>query len=590
MYTKLFTLLLMVCLMGTLSYTTSNDRTPIKIVVNGDVYRGDTGPLVYGPPVRIPMDNSPRMGTFTYGTDAAVIIGMETSVDLRSQYDLQANGNIKYIYQNPTNPSFLHAVFMVSTDPGPGWDNRNMRYATSTNGGTSWEYIGTVSTTRSGFPTLTVTNDNRAIILGHCTDNGGINRSQLFVDLAPGVGSWSVLDPGTNGNGTLAPIWPEVTIDLTNNKVLWAASQNGVDSAFANVCTSIAAPPGTFVGYKPLLNGETAEGYSPAVGTGKYGVAFNTLQGGASYVESVDGGVTWGAPVPILVWNPADSMGTIRSIDFRYNGAIPQAVIGLANVDPVAGTFVPGLPSKMVFWSPAVNGGIPVTIDSAAGLNGSNPINDVFLSVTRGVIGSGGGSNVYVAYSKARNDTDAAGNNYFDTYFRYSPDNGATWGPKTQLTNLPGQFGVLHDCRYSSISPTNANNEAHILLQADSIAASNVNGAAASWSKAYYIKITPVIGINTISTQVPDGFSLSQNYPNPFNPTTKIKFAVPTAGLVTLKMYDVLGKEVSVLVNKQMSAGTFEYEFNALGLTSGVYFYRLESGNFVDTKKLVLVK
>jgi hypothetical protein len=57
-----------------------------------------------------------------------------------------------------------------------------------------------------------------------------------------------------------------------------------------------------------------------------------------------------------------------------------------------------------------------------------------------------------------------------------------------------------------------------------------------------------------------------------------------------LKMYDVLGKEVSVLVNKQMSAGTFEYEFNALGLTSGVYFYRLESGNFVDTKKLVLVK
>ncbi len=588
MYTKLFTLLLMVCLIGTLNYTNSNEKNkPVRIVANGDAFRGYTGPLVYGPPVNIPRDNSHKLPTFTYGDNLVAITGAEVSVDLRSQYDLQSNGNIKYIYQNPTNPQLMHACFMVSTDPGPGWDNRNVRYAYSTNGGSSWEYIGTVSTTRSGFPTLTVTNDNRAVILAHCTDGGGINRAQLFVDLAPGVGSWSTLDPGTNGNAALAPIWPEVSVDLSNNKILWAASQNGVDSALVDVCTNLTSP-GTFTGYKPIPNCETAEQYSTAVGTGKYGVAFVTLTQGASLIESNDGGVTWGAPQTIYTYNPADSIGLLRSIDLRYNGATPQVVFGLLTTD--AAGFYPGLPSKMVFWSPTVNGGNPVTVDSAGGLTGSNSVNDVFVSVTRGVIGSGGGSNIYVAYSKARSDTDAVGNNYFDMWFRYSADNGATWGPKTQTTNLAGQFSQLNDCRYAAISPSNAGNTAHLITSIDTIAASNVNGAAASWSKCYYVKIAPVIGINTISTEIPKGYDLSQNYPNPFNPTTKIKFALPNAGLVTLKMYDILGKEVSVLINKQMSAGTFEYEFNAIGLTSGVYFYRIESGNFVDTKKLVLVK
>src|SRR5690349_12795770 len=141
MYTKLFTLLLMVCLIGTLNYATSNDRyKSVKIVANGDVLRGDTGPITYGPPAP-PQINMTRIPTSVVSNSVSTVSLSEVSTDARTQYDLQANGNIRYIVQNPSNPNFLHAIFMVSTDPAPGWDNRNARYFTSTNGGTSWEYI-----------------------------------------------------------------------------------------------------------------------------------------------------------------------------------------------------------------------------------------------------------------------------------------------------------------------------------------------------------------------------------------------------------------------------------------------------------------
>ncbi len=98
---------------------------------------------------------------------------------------------------------------------------------------------------------------------------------------------------------------------------------------------------------------------------------------------------------------------------------------------------------------------------------------------------------------------------------------------------------------------------------------------------------------------IPDEFSLSQNYPNPFNPATKIKFVIPSLpvgkaggveGLSTIKVYDLLGREVATLLNKPMPAGTYEVEFNAANLPSGVYFYRLTSGNFTATRKLMLLK
>ena len=93
---------------------------------------------------------------------------------------------------------------------------------------------------------------------------------------------------------------------------------------------------------------------------------------------------------------------------------------------------------------------------------------------------------------------------------------------------------------------------------------------------------------------VPNSFVLKQNYPNPFNPSTKIGFTVPsghTSDNIVLKIYDVLGKEVATLVNENgMAAGSYDVEWNASNYSSGIYFYTLKAGNFMDTKKMILSK
>jgi Secretion system C-terminal sorting domain len=102
---------------------------------------------------------------------------------------------------------------------------------------------------------------------------------------------------------------------------------------------------------------------------------------------------------------------------------------------------------------------------------------------------------------------------------------------------------------------------------------------------------TNAVGIGgTEITLAPDTYSLEQNYPNPFNPTTNINFSIPKSGLVTLKIYNVLGKEIATLVNEVKAAGIYKVNFNASNFSSGVYFYKIESGNFSDIKRMVLVK
>jgi hypothetical protein len=93
-----------------------------------------------------------------------------------------------------------------------------------------------------------------------------------------------------------------------------------------------------------------------------------------------------------------------------------------------------------------------------------------------------------------------------------------------------------------------------------------------------------------IDIEQPSVFYLGQNYPNPFNPSTNIKYSIPAAGFVTLKVYDLLGREVSILLNEQHQAGTFDVVFDGSNLASGVYYYQLKAGELTATKKLMLTK
>ncbi len=99
-----------------------------------------------------------------------------------------------------------------------------------------------------------------------------------------------------------------------------------------------------------------------------------------------------------------------------------------------------------------------------------------------------------------------------------------------------------------------------------------------------------VIGINQISTEIPSEFNLEQNYPNPFNPATNIKFAIPKLANVRLAVYDLLGREVESLVNRQLTPGTYEVNWNAAKFSTGIYMYRLITSDFQMVKKMSLIK
>ena len=98
------------------------------------------------------------------------------------------------------------------------------------------------------------------------------------------------------------------------------------------------------------------------------------------------------------------------------------------------------------------------------------------------------------------------------------------------------------------------------------------------------------VSVREEETGIPSEYELSQNYPNPFNPTTEIKFSIAKESVVTIKVYDILGKEITTLVNERKPAGIYSVNFNASNLSSGVYFYRMQSNSFTSTKKFVLLK
>ena len=148
---------------------------------------------------------------------------------------------------------------------------------------------------------------------------------------------------------------------------------------------------------------------------------------------------------------------------------------------------------------------------------------------------------------------------------RVSADTGNTWTGQTGFTtsNLYGIFML---------------DSIHGWIVGDNGAISNtLNGGGP-------------IGIQKISSEVPSGFSLSQNYPNPFNPTTNIHFAIPKSSFVKLVVYDMQGREIETIVNENLKAGIYNAGWDASGFASGVYFYKLISADYSQTKKMIVLK
>lgn len=135
-----------------------------------------------------------------------------------------------------------------------------------------------------------------------------------------------------------------------------------------------------------------------------------------------------------------------------------------------------------------------------------------------------------------------------------------------------------------------------VFAQIVSQGSNNLNSVTKLKQSAMYVKNVfennfTTVGIheNNIN-ELPSGFKLEQNYPNPFNPATVIRYQLAVSSVIVLKVYDFLGKEVATLVNEKQNAGTFEVDFDGSNFPSGIYFYRLSTGDFSDTKRMILLK
>ena len=150
---------------------------------------------------------------------------------------------------------------------------------------------------------------------------------------------------------------------------------------------------------------------------------------------------------------------------------------------------------------------------------------------------------------------------------------------KVNWSSFTGGFGMS--------ASTNTRITSSIGESLDGSSSNGTSGIIAGFLSSYGTIIT---NINDKQKIIPTTYILSQNYPNPFNPSTTIEYAIPKTSFVTLKIYDILGTEVRSLVNEEKNLGSYQINFDASSLASGIYFYKIQAGSFVQTKKMILLK
>jgi hypothetical protein len=188
---------------------------------------------------------------------------------------------------------------------------------------------------------------------------------------------------------------------------------------------------------------------------------------------------------------------------------------------------------------------------------------------------------VFFMYDDGTHGDVTAGDNYWSrevTFPPFSPlaveyKHGANWGDIVNTTGNDNENSV----------GTNH----HIIMDPHMVSATVIDSFGVMGTHELQ---DVVLGIKEISSNAPETYSLLQNYPNPFNPTTMIRFSLKETGIVTLKVYNVLGQLVTTLVNEQKPAGIYEYNFDASSMSSGIYFYTIKAGDFTATKKMILMK
>lgn len=261
------------------------------------------------------------------------------------------------------------------------------------------------------------------------------------------------------------------------------------------------------------------------------------------YKRSTDEGVSWGQ----------DTRLTVDTAESNYPSiAVSYSALYVVWQDVRLGGWE-------IWGKRSLDGGLTWEADTRLT---SEPSNSFYPSVTAS------GTNIHVAWQDVRD-------NNWEIYYKRSLDAGASWEADMRLTNSD----------FNSNTPSIITNgtAVDVLWQDDRDGNYEI----------YYKRDptgNPPIGIENISSEIPQSYSLSQNYPNPFNPSTNIKFQLPGQSFVNIIIFDNLGREISTLVNQELNAGTYKVSWTATNFPSGVYFYKLTAGSYSETKKMILLK
>jgi hypothetical protein len=347
------------------------------------------------------------------------------------------------------------------------------------------------------------------------------------------------------------------------------------------------------------LTNNTSSQYKASISAGSYihVVWVDHRHGDAEiyYKRSTDQGVNWGA----------DTRLTNYPLDSKY----PVIAVWGSVVHVVFDDERNGVGYPEIYYKRSTNNGMNWGSDARL-TNNSGESRYPFVSVS--------GSEAHVVWQDNRD-----GN--WEIYYQRSLDNGINWGTDYRLTNNTFSSSFASVCLSGSFVHTvwgdnrSGNKEIYYKVSTNhgsvwspdyrlttavgdkDIPSIDISGPVVNvlWDDnrdgnfEIYYKRNPTgnpVSINNINSEIPNDFSLSQNYPNPFNPVTNINFSIPKSGIVKLVVSDLSGKEIAVLVNNALAAGTYTVDFDASDFASGVYVYKLTSGDFTGAKKMILVK
>jgi hypothetical protein len=543
-----------------------------------------------------------------FSIDNPVFLDTSGSIPRLTQYyDYVTNGNNinKLVVLGDT---IIAACDFTDSLNAQNSSSRRTYYQVSIDGGTTWFPDAVpVLNNYTAYPyinPLLISNNRTVTITGRGQVTGG---AYAATDVLLGAGSFSYTylpNPGSNGAIVSSPLNNNlISCAYSKSDTLYYRTYNPITNTFSSSPVFISLFPTNSRYY-------ISAGYnSTNVFVMWWDAAVNTMKGR----ESTNSGTTFGSVYTILTNNTnieGDLVTPWFPADVTYKPGTNTPVVVLSTLAP--GNYITAGGCKVLFWSPGINGGQPVKVADWRNMPGTfiaDTLNFIYnfkylqVGMTPlshpSIAFSYDGNTIACAFSVIRSDTTSYGFHYNNIFCTISTNNGLNWAnPKPISCVVPDLPVLCQDCDeiYPTISKSgNTTNTFHVTYSLSSSPGStSFTDVITPVSKVYqvYKKFCTIIfaGIQPVSHEIPEQFSLAQNYPNPFNPSTKINFNIPENTFAILAVYDAAGREVKKLVDQKLNAGKYSVEFNAGEFSSGIYFYSLITEDFIQSKKMVLVK